>query len=113
MRACQFQQGGLGRRLLLAEVLAQHARPHAVGLMAKPQRAALRVGYAAYMKFVMPVVATAASSNREAYNYLRESIQAWPTQPELADKVTDAGWVEAAWHNLTGGIVALHRARRP
>ena len=37
----------------------------------KPPRALFRTGYAAYMRFVMPVVAAVASSNRDAYDYLR------------------------------------------
>jgi demethylmenaquinone methyltransferase/2-methoxy-6-polyprenyl-1,4-benzoquinol methylase len=57
----------------------------------------------------LPPVARAASSNPDAYVYLAESIRAWPTQPELADRLIKAGWSKVAWRNLTGGIVALHR----
>ena len=52
------------------------------------------------------------SSNPDAYVYLAESIRAWPDQPALAGRLQDAGWAEVGWRNLTGGIVALHRARR-
>jgi demethylmenaquinone methyltransferase/2-methoxy-6-polyprenyl-1,4-benzoquinol methylase len=34
-------------------------------------------------------------------------------QRELALRVADAGWVGVEWRNLSGGIVALHRARAP
>jgi demethylmenaquinone methyltransferase/2-methoxy-6-polyprenyl-1,4-benzoquinol methylase len=44
--------------------------------------------------------------------YLAESIRAWPDQSALAGLVTEAGWRKAAWRNLTGGIVTLHRAIR-
>jgi demethylmenaquinone methyltransferase/2-methoxy-6-polyprenyl-1,4-benzoquinol methylase len=50
------------------------------------------------------------SSAPEAYVYLAESIRAWPTQPELAAEIAAAGWTAPAWRNLSGGIVALHRA---
>jgi demethylmenaquinone methyltransferase/2-methoxy-6-polyprenyl-1,4-benzoquinol methylase len=53
------------------------------------------------------------SSNPEAYVYLAESIRAWPDQAELAGRIGAAGWSDVSWRNLTGGIVALHRARRP
>jgi demethylmenaquinone methyltransferase/2-methoxy-6-polyprenyl-1,4-benzoquinol methylase len=53
------------------------------------------------------------SSNPESYVYLAESIQAWPAQRELAQTVASAGWSQVAWRNLTGGIVALHRAVKP
>ena len=79
----------------------------------RPQRAALRVGYAAYMRFVMPVVATAASSNREAYSYLRESIQQWPDQGTLSQWIRGVGFTRVAYRNLTAGVVALHRGHKP
>ena len=53
------------------------------------------------------------SSNPESYVYLAESIQAWPDQRELALAIAGAGWSDVAWRNLTGGVVALHRATAP
>jgi demethylmenaquinone methyltransferase / 2-methoxy-6-polyprenyl-1,4-benzoquinol methylase len=53
------------------------------------------------------------SSNPESYVYLAESIRAWPAQRELAQRVAEAGWGEVRWRDLSGGIVALHRATRP
>jgi demethylmenaquinone methyltransferase/2-methoxy-6-polyprenyl-1,4-benzoquinol methylase len=52
------------------------------------------------------------SSNPEAYVYLAESIRAWPDQAGLAARLSSAGWTRVAWRNLTGGVVALHRAWR-
>ena len=60
----------------------------------------------------LPLIARAVSSNPEAYVYLAESIRAWPDQAELAGRIQDAGWTDVAWRNLTGGVVALHRALR-
>ena len=48
----------------------------------------------------------------DAYVYLAESIRAWPDQQGLADLVAEAGWRAPEWRNLSGGIVALHRATR-
>lgn len=79
----------------------------------KPPRAVFRAGYAAYMKFVMPVVATAASSNREAYSYLRESIQQWPDQQTLSQWIRGVGFTRVAYRNLSAGVVALHRGHKP
>jgi demethylmenaquinone methyltransferase/2-methoxy-6-polyprenyl-1,4-benzoquinol methylase len=61
----------------------------------------------------LPAVARRVAANPEAYVYLAESIRAWPDQPGLAALVGRAGWRDVAWRDLTGGIVALHRARRP
>jgi demethylmenaquinone methyltransferase / 2-methoxy-6-polyprenyl-1,4-benzoquinol methylase len=60
----------------------------------------------------LPGIARAVSSNPDAYVYLAESIRAWPDQAELARRLEAAGWRSAAWRNLSGGIVALHRATR-
>lgn len=69
----------------------------------------LRTVYTEYLMRALPPVATAVSSNPDAYVYLAESIRAWPDQPALAAKLQEAGWQKVAWRNLTGGIVALHR----
>ncbi|MFJ6212472.1 demethylmenaquinone methyltransferase [Streptomyces sp. NPDC092296] len=74
-----------------------------------PTWAPFRTVYSEYLMRALPPVATAVSSNPDAYVYLAESIRAWPDQPELARKMQDAGWREVAWRNLTGGVVALHR----
>jgi len=69
--------------------------------------------YKEYLMQALPRVARAVSSNPEAYVYLAESIRAWPDQPTLARQIADAGWSQTRWRNLTGGIVALHAARKP
>ena len=60
----------------------------------------------------LPPIARRVSSDPDAYVYLAESIRAWPDQPGLAQVLQRAGWEQVAWRNLSGGIVALHRARR-
>jgi demethylmenaquinone methyltransferase/2-methoxy-6-polyprenyl-1,4-benzoquinol methylase len=44
--------------------------------------------------------------------YLAESIRAWPDQDALARDIAACGWGRVQYRNLTGGIVALHRAVR-
>ena len=72
-----------------------------------------RTVYSGYLMAALPKVARRVSSNPDAYVYLAESIQAWPDQPALAARIAGAGWADVAWTDLTYGIVALHRARRP
>jgi demethylmenaquinone methyltransferase/2-methoxy-6-polyprenyl-1,4-benzoquinol methylase len=60
----------------------------------------------------LPEVARRVSSNPDAYVYLAESIRAWPDQARLAGELAAAGWRRVAWRNLSGGIVALHKAAR-
>ncbi|GAB2930678.1 demethylmenaquinone methyltransferase [Rhodococcus aerolatus] len=78
-----------------------------------PVWAPFRTVYLEYLMKALPTVARAVSSNPDAYVYLAESIRAWPDQPALAARLQAAGWTDVAWRNLTGGVVALHRARKP
>ena len=72
-----------------------------------------RTVYLEYLMGALPAVARRVSSNPEAYVYLAESIQAWPDQRGLAERIAAAGWTDVQWRDLTGGIVALHRAVKP
>jgi demethylmenaquinone methyltransferase/2-methoxy-6-polyprenyl-1,4-benzoquinol methylase len=58
----------------------------------------------------LPAIASLTASAADAYVYLAESIRAWPDQEGLARMLREAGWKDPEWRNLTGGIVALHRA---
>ncbi len=78
-----------------------------------PTWAPFRTVYTEYLMRALPPVARRVSSNPDAYVYLAESIRAWPDQPALAQRVAAAGWTAVGWRNLTGGIVALHRAHKP
>ncbi|MGH4019144.1 MAG: demethylmenaquinone methyltransferase [Pseudonocardiaceae bacterium] len=73
----------------------------------------LRTVYVEYLMRALPAVARRVSSNPDAYVYLAESIRDWPDQRALAELIAAAGWVEVEWRDLTGGIVALHRAFQP
>ena len=72
-----------------------------------------RAAYLEYLMRALPEVARRVASNPDAYVYLAESIRAWPDQRGLAARIADAGWQRVGWRNLTGGVVALHRAVRP
>ena len=78
----------------------------------QPVNRLFRTVYSEYLMAAFPPVARRLSSNPESYVYLAESIQAWPAQEELARWVEGAGWDGVEWRNLTGGIVALHRATK-
>ena len=77
-----------------------------------PTWAPFRRVYSGYLMSALPAVARRVASNPDAYVYLAESIQAWPDQEGLAARIAAAGWADVAWRDLTGGIVALHRAYR-
>jgi demethylmenaquinone methyltransferase / 2-methoxy-6-polyprenyl-1,4-benzoquinol methylase len=77
-----------------------------------PTNPAFRALYLRYLMRALPAVARRVASNPDAYVYLAESIRAWPDQPALARYLAATGWTRVAWRNLSGGIVALHRAVR-
>jgi len=77
-----------------------------------PTSAPFRAVYLEYLMRALPAVARRVASNPDAYVYLAESIRAWPDQAGLASLLAEAGWTRIAWRNLTGGVVALHRAVR-
>ena len=79
----------------------------------QPVWAPFRTVYTEYLMKALPAVAQRTSSNPDAYVYLAESIRSWPNQVDLAADIAAAGWTSVAYRNLTGGIVALHRARKP
>lgn len=66
-----------------------------------------------YMTTVRPVVVNLVSSDPEAYEYLFDSIKAWPDQRELAGWLREAGYRQVAHRNLAYGIAALHRGVKP
>jgi len=69
-----------------------------------------RTVYVEYLMRALSPISRAVSSSPDAYVYLAESIRAWPDQRALAALVASAGWQRPEWRNLSGGIVALHRA---
>ena len=78
-----------------------------------PTWAPFRTVYTEYLMRALPSVARRVSSNPDAYVYLAESIRAWPDQQALSGRVAASGWTAVGWRNLSGGIVALHRAAKP
>jgi demethylmenaquinone methyltransferase/2-methoxy-6-polyprenyl-1,4-benzoquinol methylase len=75
-----------------------------------PTWAPWRTVYLEYVMKALPAIARGVSSSPDAYVYLAESIRAWPDQPALAAIIETAGWRCTEWRNLSGGVVALHRA---
>jgi demethylmenaquinone methyltransferase/2-methoxy-6-polyprenyl-1,4-benzoquinol methylase len=68
--------------------------------------------YRRYLIDVLPAIARRAARSPEAYEYLAESIAAWPAQRELAGIIEAAGWSAVRWRDLSMGVVAVHVGRR-
>jgi demethylmenaquinone methyltransferase/2-methoxy-6-polyprenyl-1,4-benzoquinol methylase len=79
----------------------------------RPRRPWLRALYDAYSLRLLPRIGGWISGDRGAYTYLPESIRSFPDQAALAAELAAAGFAQVRWADLTGGIVALHTARKP
>lgn len=79
---------------------------------AAPTNPTFRTIYLRYLVGALPRLARVVSSDAPAYTYLAESIQQWPDRATIAGWMRGAGWQDVQVKDLTGGIVAVHRARR-
>jgi len=70
---------------------------------------ALKPLYDAYSFKVLPLLGRLVAQDAASYRYLAESIRMHPDQETLLEMLRSAGFAQTRYHNLTGGIVALHR----
>jgi len=75
----------------------------------KPVLEPLNKVYDAYSFHILPRMGQLIAGDAESYRYLAESIRMHPDQETLKAMMEDAGFENTTYHNLTGGIVALHR----
>jgi len=68
--------------------------------------------YDEYSFKLLPWIGQFVAGNREAYQYLVESIRNFPPQEELAERMRAAGLEQVKYRNLSGGIAALHSGWR-
>ncbi|MEI8296877.1 MAG: bifunctional demethylmenaquinone methyltransferase/2-methoxy-6-polyprenyl-1,4-benzoquinol methylase UbiE [Pseudomonadota bacterium] len=78
----------------------------------KPVAPGLGPVYDTYSFSVLPALGRLVAGDADSYRYLAESIRMFPNQATLASMMTTAGFDGVRYHNLTGGIVALHRGWR-
>jgi demethylmenaquinone methyltransferase/2-methoxy-6-polyprenyl-1,4-benzoquinol methylase len=75
----------------------------------KPVAPGLKPVYDAYSFKVLPLLGRVVAQDADSYRYLAESIRMHPDQETLLQMLRTAGFAQARYHNLTGGIVAVHR----
>lgn len=69
--------------------------------------------YRFYLRNILPTLSALVSKTPEAYSYLAESIDAWPSQRELVKIIESAGFESVSYINQTFGIVAIHSGFKP
>jgi demethylmenaquinone methyltransferase/2-methoxy-6-polyprenyl-1,4-benzoquinol methylase len=78
----------------------------------KPLMSPMSRIYDAYSFRVLPWLGRVIAGDADAYRYLAESIRRHPDQETLLQMMRSAGLEGCHYHNLTGGLVALHRGYR-
>jgi demethylmenaquinone methyltransferase / 2-methoxy-6-polyprenyl-1,4-benzoquinol methylase len=78
----------------------------------RPVDAMLRSVYDAYSFNVLPTLGRVVAGDAASYQYLAESIRKHPDQETLLGMLRAAGLEDCRYHNLAGGIVAVHRGFR-
>ena len=79
----------------------------------KPPHALWRGLYKFYLMHVLPLIGKLLTGDRSGFDYLARSIRAFPAQVEFAEMLTTAGFTRVTWTNCTGGIAAVHTAKKP
>ena len=79
----------------------------------KPQNELLAKVYDGYSFNVMPVMGKLVADDEDSYRYLAESIRMHPDQETLKGMMVEAGFSGCEFHNMTGGIVAIHKGIKP
>jgi len=78
-----------------------------------PPRGPLSLPYRVYLTRVMPRIAGWFGMDRQAYQYLADTVQGFPSPTDLARLLEQVGFSDVQVERMTAGIVALHRALRP
>jgi demethylmenaquinone methyltransferase/2-methoxy-6-polyprenyl-1,4-benzoquinol methylase len=79
----------------------------------KPTSSLLSKIYDTYSFNVLPQLGKVFANDSDSYKYLAESIRMHPDQSTLLHMLDSAGFENTDFHNMTGGVVALHRGIKP
>jgi demethylmenaquinone methyltransferase/2-methoxy-6-polyprenyl-1,4-benzoquinol methylase len=79
----------------------------------KPPNTLLSKIYDGYSFNILPKLGKLFANDADSYQYLAESIRMHPDQETLQGMMDNAGFANTDYHNMTGGIVALHRGVKP
>jgi demethylmenaquinone methyltransferase / 2-methoxy-6-polyprenyl-1,4-benzoquinol methylase len=79
----------------------------------QPQNPAWHKLYEFYLTHMIPFWGGLITGDRDGFVYLQSSIKAFPDQKSFAKMFEDAGFTNVTWKNHTGGIAAIHVARKP
>jgi len=73
-----------------------------------PKSSLVSSSYKIYKSKILPLLGEIVAKDKNAYNYLSESIDLFPSQEELSKNLQDCGFSKVETINLFNGIVAIH-----
>jgi ubiquinone/menaquinone biosynthesis methyltransferase len=76
----------------------------------RPSPAPVRLAYHAYLTVVGSVLGWVLHRDPDTYRYIPESIRLYPGAPAVVERLERAGFVQARWHRVLGGLLAIHVA---
>lgn len=79
----------------------------------KPVNPLMSKAYDTYSFSLLPMMGKLVVDDADSYRYLAESIRMHPDQETLKSMMENAGLVQCQFHNMTGGVVALHKGIKP
>jgi demethylmenaquinone methyltransferase/2-methoxy-6-polyprenyl-1,4-benzoquinol methylase len=77
-----------------------------------PRTPLFRELYRLYFHRILPWIGGVISGHRSAYSYLPMSVDSFPSEPELADRLRNSGFSDVRWQTLTFGAAAIHTATK-
>ncbi|MBS3792383.1 ubiquinone/menaquinone biosynthesis methyltransferase [Candidatus Bipolaricaulota bacterium] len=80
--------------------------------LAKPDFPGFREIYRFYFDRVLPLIGGLVQGDSEPYRYLAESLKKFPDQYKLQDLYRSAGLAEVGFHEIFGGIAAIHQGTK-
>ena len=95
--SCMFDKIAPGGKLMILE-------------FSTPSIPLLKPIYDLYSFSLLPMIGKYVANDSDSYKYLAESIRMHPDQETLKSMIEQAGFEDCTYHNLSGGIVALHTA---
>lgn len=78
-----------------------------------PRNRIFRRLFGVYFHYILPGIGTLVSGTDGPYRYLPASVREFPDQARLGEILEGCGFEQVRWENLSGGIAALHTARKP
>ena len=72
----------------------------------------VKQAYQVYSRHVLPRIGRAVSQNEGAYQYLPDSVAAFPSGEDFLERMRTSGYADLAWKPLTFGIASLYKGRK-